>query len=192
MSTRIPPSLDDADTDLPVRALTWFVIWAAVRAERKVADAIQALDHQVYLPVSVHWSRRGVGRRQKPRVKVERPLLDRYLIVGLENPEEWPVIRRLDGVEKVVGKLDKPGIDAMFEMKAQQALGLWDETLTIPFEVGQTVRLTESAGQFADWNGRIEKLERGEKARVELWNRMLGRFVGTPITVSLDDLEAVA
>ncbi len=169
---------------------TWYVIWVADRTQAKVAAALQAADFDVYFPVSVHWSRRGIGKREKPRVKIERPLLDRYMIVGLDDPDGWPEVARTENVERVLGKLDPPGVDAMFDMKAQQALGTWDYTIEPAWETGERVRLTE--GAYADWTGRIERVERGEKARLELWDRMLGKWSGNPITVPLAVLEKVA
>lgn len=169
---------------------TWFVIWVADRTQAKVAAALQAADFDVYFPVSVHWSRRGIGKREKPRVKIERPLLDRYMIVGLDDPDGWPVVSRMENVDRVLGKLDPRGVDAMFEMKAQQALGTWDYTLEPAWEIGERVRVKE--GPYADWTGRIERVEHGEKARLELWNKMLGRWMGKPVLAPLMDLERVA
>jgi transcription antitermination factor NusG len=166
----------------------WYVIWTAQSSEMKVADTLQAMNYDVYLPVEIRWSRHGVGKHRKPKRKIQRPLMDRYVLVQIDEEIGWGEVRRVEGVERVVGRLDENGKTALYEMKVAQALGTWDYTNEPTFDVGQRVRLTERAGALADWTGRIEEV-RGEKVRVELWDRIMGKF-RKAVVVSLDDLEA--
>ncbi len=167
----------------------WHVLFVSPKAEMKVADTLQAMNYDVYLPVEIRWSRHGVGRHRKPKRKIERPLMDRYVLVQIaDNAEDRAEVRYVEGVERIVGRLDEAGKDALYAMKTNQALGLWDYTSEPSFDVGQIVRLTERAGALADWTGRIEDI-RGEKVRVELWDRIMGKF-RKAVVVGLDDLEA--
>jgi transcription antitermination factor NusG len=171
-------------------SIRWFVIWTAQSSEMKVADTLQAMNYDVYLPVEIRWSRHGVGRHRKPKKKIARPLMDRYVLVQIDDEIGWGEVRRVEGVERVVGRLDKIGVDALYEMKTAQALGTWDYTHEPTFDQGQPVRLTAGAGAYAGWTGRIERIDHGDKAKVELWDRIMHRWLSKPVKVSLDDLEA--
>jgi transcription antitermination factor NusG len=65
------------------RGLAWFCVWTAPWAEAQVAKALREAGLGVYVPVEAL----AVARRGK-LVEVERPLLGRYVFVGLNAC--WP------------------------------------------------------------------------------------------------------
>lgn len=76
------------------RGLAWYCLWTAPRAEPQVATALREAGLGVYVPVEVL----AVARRGK-LVDIERPLLGRYVFVGLSGAKpEWDVVQQaLDG-----------------------------------------------------------------------------------------------
>lgn len=76
------------------RGRAWYCLWTAPRAEGKVAKALREAGLGVYVPVEAL----AIARRGK-LVEVERPLLGRYVFVGLNGAQpEWDEVRRaLDG-----------------------------------------------------------------------------------------------
>lgn len=174
----------------------WYCAWTALKSEMKAADALHAMGFDVYLPTETVWSRKGVYRNQPsrrrkqsiPREKVERPLYDRYIFVGMEDPDAWPEATSIAEVERFLGKPTLINKDALYKLKALHAKGTWDYTTEAVWEAGEAVRMAN--GPFADWTGQIEEIRHGHQVKVELWNRLLQR----PQTVicALDDLERVA
>jgi transcription antitermination factor NusG len=75
------------------RGLAWFVLWTAPRAEMRVAEPLREAGIAVYVPVEAL----SLARREV--VEVERPLLGRYVFVGLNAARpEWDFVRAaLDG-----------------------------------------------------------------------------------------------
>lgn len=93
----VPPSISsktikkidrNALRNAPER-LSWFVAETAVKAEPRIITKLQELRIEAYQPVETHIRR--LGRR---RIKVETPLLPRYLFVRL--PVLW---------DKAIGKM---------------------------------------------------------------------------------------
>lgn len=76
------------------RGLAWFCLWTVPRAEAQVAQALREAGLGVYVPIEAL----AVVRRGK-LVEVERPLLGRYLFVGLNGARpEWEAVScALDG-----------------------------------------------------------------------------------------------
>lgn len=76
------------------RGLAWYCLWTAPRAEGEVAQALRKAGLDVYVPVEAL----AIARRGK-LVEVERPLLSRYMFVGLNGARpEWDAVHRaLDG-----------------------------------------------------------------------------------------------
>jgi transcription antitermination factor NusG len=76
------------------RGRAWYCLWTAPRAEAEVAQALREAGLAVYVPVEAL----SVTRRGR-LVEVERPLLSRYVFVGLNGAEpEWSAVHRaLDG-----------------------------------------------------------------------------------------------
>lgn len=76
------------------RGLAWYCLWTAPRAEARVADALREAGLAVYVPVEAL----AVARRGK-LVEVQRPVLGRYVFVGLHPVRpEWEFVHAaLDG-----------------------------------------------------------------------------------------------
>jgi len=186
MSLLIPPRLDEANTDLPIRALHWHVIWSKRGAEMAAADALYAEGYDVYVPMETIWNNRIPVN--KPRETAERPLFKRYLFAACEEPSTWIGMCRVEGVERVMGKLGPVETMRLYQMKAEQARGDYDTT------IDRTPKLVLEPGQMVEVNYEdrllpAEIIAMSEEQRGEV---LLIGFLGrnTKAQIAVDQVKA--
>ena len=157
--------------------MNWYVVYTKPKAERRVELGLRELGLQAYCPVETFWKRRrtnGQGRGGKAKMgkdRARRPLLTRYLFVGLES-DNFHLVRSVDGVDAVIANAGKPVRvsygDWIEPLMTAETLGAFDRTQgKLSFKAGQPVRVT--AGVFKGAVGRVMEAKSGEdRVRVML------------------------
>lgn len=179
MSYRIPPSLDEADGNLPMEAPRWFVLRVVggreSRALAALGDLLRPKGLVAYAPCEVRWRRKD-GRRGK----VRRPLVPGYLFV-LATSDLFHLIRAVEGV---IGFLTRPTaagpqpcaapLEFITSLFVCDLFKVYDATHgTGPmFKVNEPVKV--AVGPYADWAGRVMGMGDDGRVRVLLAS-MLGR-----------------
>jgi transcription antitermination factor NusG len=164
----------------PERA--WFVVRSSIRSEKRAAFGLERAGFDVFVPMVIE--ERAV--RGKLR-EMQRPLLVRYLFVGLPieaHRRRFDLVREVDGVEDVLAISGAP--------RAVQAIVLQrlaDECCEVPppdvpFKPGDLVRIVE--GPFRTFEAYVDGVM--PDGRVRVLASLLGRQ--TPMDVEAAELEA--
>lgn len=176
----------------------WYLLSVLPQAENWISATLIGLKvANVYSPLcakdEVVWSRQPLtGKRIRTGIKrVMRPMLPGYLFVRCDYEAEWPKIRARVPKEKMSTVNNNNGAPYVIHNILMQAL--YEKELkeigekqnrTDDFKPGDAVRLL--TGPFADWIGKIERLDSGERIRILL--DLFGR--GTPVVMSVSEIEA--
>jgi transcription antitermination factor NusG len=132
----------------PTDSPTWFVLYVNAGRERQVAEDLEAFGFSAFCPMEVEWRLKPRQQRRKgtpDRVKHERPLLSRYVFVGMPQTGPWRTVKLIDGVvdalksDGLYWRVPSPAID---RMRAAYEAGLFDKT------VSEAQRLSEMIGQI--------------------------------------------
>lgn len=191
MSYRIPPSMDDADTCLPLEVKRWYIAYTKVRRERHALIGLQEDGLRAYLPQMTDWIMHA-----RKKSKVERPLFPRYLFVELsaDSPEFYKVRANRD-IECLVGTCGSPAAirpETVGDIRSAEAAGEFDltngEDPNDPYKAGDSV-MVRIGGKFAGWPGRVVRMT--DAQRVEVLIRGIGGKEHTK-TFGPDELEAAA
>lgn len=159
----------------------WYVLRAISGKEAKVKEYIDAelghnqflADHvfQVLLPVEKHTSMRN-GKR----VVSEKLSLPGYVLVEANlTPEVASTLRFMPNVLGFLGGMTNPS--PVRKAEVNRMLGTADEselveTVDIPYEVGESVKVTD--GPFSGFHGVIEEVNK-EKCKLKVMVMIFGR-----------------
>lgn len=94
--------------------MPWYVLYTKPRQEKKVADALNAMEIEAYCPlitVVKQWSDR--------KKKVQLPLIASYVFVRIEEHKRDEVFR-ISGIVRYLFWLGKPAIVRAIEIEALQ------------------------------------------------------------------------
>lgn len=175
--------------------LKWYVVRAISGKEKKVKDYIELeIDRlglsdyvkQVLIPTEkVYQIRKG------KKVSKERNFFPGYVLVEAAMVGEVPHV--IKGITNVIGFLGaKKGGEpmALRQSEVNRILGKvdelaeTDEELTIPFVVGETVKVID--GPFNNFNGVVEEINE-EKKKLKVMVKIFGRK--TPLELSYMQVE---
>jgi transcription antitermination factor NusG len=119
----------------PTDSPTWFVLYVNAGRERQVAEDLAAFGFHAFCPMEVEWRLKPRQQRRKgvpDRVKHERPLLSRYVFVGMGSGGPWRTVKLIDGVVDALKSdgrywpVPSPAID---RMRAAYEAGDFDRTI---------------------------------------------------------------
>jgi transcription antitermination factor NusG len=175
----------------PTDAPTWFVLYVNAGREKAVAEDLAEFGFSAFCPMEVEWRLKPRQQRRKgvpDRVKHERPLLSRYVFVGMPVGGPWRTVKLIDGVVDALKSdgrywpVPSPAIDRMRD--AYEA-GMYDRTC-IEAErlialIGQVVDL--KSGPFA---GLSAKVTAASAKYVSAEIDMMGR--ATTLKLALEDV----
>lgn len=187
----------DKRTEAPqslASGLDWFALVTNPNCEWRALAGLREAGIDAFLPVLSKWVSRSAIRRE-----VERPLFARYLFVGQPvGAANWWKIRRVDGVERVVGvdgvPMRIPAAD-LARLAQWQAEGRFEFDMHgrprwkpsgggEPFEVGAQVTVT--SGPFASFLA-VVKATAGFEKPVETMLSIFGRE--TIVHIPVEDLQ---
>jgi transcription antitermination factor NusG len=103
--------------------------------EKAVAEDLAAFGFHAFCPMEVEWRlkpRQQRGKGKPDRVKHERPLLSRYVFVGMGSGGPWRTVKLIDGVVDALKSdgrywpVPSPAID---RMRAAYEAGDFDKTI---------------------------------------------------------------
>ena len=149
----------------------WFLVHTQPKAERKAQWHLKAQGFCTYLPQICKTVRHARQLRT-----VQAPVFPRYLFVILDlERDRWLSVRSTVGVSHLIGRQDgrpTPVPTGIVEAMISQSDG---ESLRLDagFVKGQRVRIL--AGPFADFIGKLERLD--EAGRVQVLLEMMGTAV---------------
>lgn len=141
----------------PTDSPTWYVLYVNAGREAQVAEDLEAFGFHAFAPMETLWRlvpKQQRGKGKPDRVKHDRPLISRYVFVGMGEGGPWRTVKLLDGVVDAL-KADGhywpvPGT-VIDRMKAAYEAGDFDRTLIeaerLSALVGQMVQIKR--GPFA-------------------------------------------
>ncbi len=160
----------------------WYVLKTVSGKEAKVKEYIEAeLKHneqlsqfvsQVVIPMEKHATQRSDGKR----VVKEKVSLPGYIFVEAEMKGDVAhTLRFMPNVLGFLGGMDNPS--PVKQSEINRMLGNAEETeivneVTIPFEVNETVKVTD--GPFSGFSGVIEEVNT-EKRKLKVMVKIFGR-----------------
>ncbi len=160
----------------------WYVLMTVRGKEAKVKEYIEAqMKHipllaqcvsQVLIPMEKHATQRSDGKR----VVKEKVSLPGYVFVEAEmKGDVAPTLRFMPNVLGFLGGMDNPS--PVKQSDINRMLGTAEETeieneVNIPFEVNETVKVTE--GPFNGFSGVIEEVNT-EKRKLKVMVKIFGR-----------------
>lgn len=158
MSHRIPPSMDEADSLMPLEASRWFAVRTTGGRERAALDGLTERKFTAYLPMSTHKRSHKTGDR-----RVLRPLFPGYVFV-LCTSEDFAAIRETEAVAQFVryvkgGEMTPMAfpLTAIISLQADECAGLFDYTRAIKLQYrpqkGDKVKVT--AGPWQSYIGKL-------------------------------------
>ena len=170
----------------------WYAIQTTAGHENKVRTLLEkriaessdpnVIIHQVLVP-----TQEVMEIKAGKKTKVTRNLYPGYILVeALMNEETQYFINSINGIIKFLGAGSTP--QPLREREVNKILGRIDEVkepvedVTIPFDVGDAVDVTE--GPFSDFSGTVEEVY-PEKGKVKVTVSLFGR----PTSVELDYLQ---
>jgi transcription antitermination factor NusG len=166
-------------TLVPLPEPQWYAVMVRPRQEVRAAGRLSGMGYQTFVPIErVRTLRRVPGQQRKVVRIVDRPLMSRYIFVGLYYRSQGLYhVTNCDLVSCVVTfdgapvRVPNPVIDALMAADGERAkLGVLDEVKRKPFRSGQAVRL-RAGHMFADFIAEIEVIEdQGNKVRA--WAEM--------------------
>lgn len=166
----------------------WHVAVTAPRAELKARDnIIDDLGFDAYVPIE-----RTRVRREHHVAEVMRPLMPRYLFVGVDpNRQEWQLLKGVKGIADVLMTAnDVPGYvpaAAIAAMRKAELVGDFDYTKrgSDMFHVNEEVRVSD--GPFAGHNALIEEfVAKMRSATAKKRAKLLVSLMGRMCSVEMD------
>jgi transcription antitermination factor NusG len=181
-----------ADQHGEITPTHWCVLWVAPSYEAKAAADIVRAGYAAFVPMAARWRKartRQVAKGQERRIRIESPLLPRYVFAGLDpDRQPWRPLADAEGVVDVI-RTDAGQsrlAAAIVALRAACDAGQYDETIQAAQRLaermaslmGRKVRIR--AGAFAGHEG-IATRARG-KTDIEV-------DVGLPVVVALDGVS---
>lgn len=154
----------------------WHILRTEPNSERRAAEwlagpAVAAV-YDVYLPMELKFCRPRIAGRRQPTTPVERPLIPGYLFAKVNHLIiDWGRVRASPGVLGLLmfngapATLTEHGIEAVRMIEADQRKPP-SKRAVHRFKVGQVVSIAE--GLFAGYRGIIQRLDKNDKAVLEL------------------------
>ena len=155
--------------------MSWYVLYTAARAEKKVEERLKEIAVEVYLPIH------RTKRRWSDRVKVvDLPLFSSYIFVRIPEHKLRDLLQ-IYGVSRIVFYLGRPAIVKDHEIDTiKEFLNIAENRQIV--SVGDTVQIL---------NGALET-KKGEVMRVESDKVILFlEELGAKIYVSLSDVNKI-
>lgn len=149
--------LENPTSPPPVEALwerCWFAVFTGFGQEWFAMRAAEKAGFSTYLPVLARWH----NTRYKIKRAIERPLLTRYLFVGVPSPSARPraltdaeqsALKNCYGIQAILGRLGAPvsvPIENLVQLVGEQLEGVYDATRDMAVVAGQDVLI--AAGPF--------------------------------------------
>lgn len=154
--------------------IQWYAIYTHTGNEKRAEIELKERGYEVYLPVETVWC-----RHSRSKTRRDRPLLVRYLFVGLKVGQSFYQVRSAPGVEKILGLNDGKPLQVPQEfitrLKDAQSQGEFDKTGKPPLPAyvrDQTVRI--NAGKFTGFTALFVSATTNQRARVLLKGRLSG------------------
>jgi len=176
-------------------SLKWYVLRAVGGKERKVKEYIESeinrLDIHDYIAQILIPTEKVFQVRNGKKVTKDRPFFPGYMLIEAMLVGEIPHI--LKSIPNVIGFLGevKGGAPAPVRMsEVNRILGKvdeladTDETVTVPYYVGDSVKVTD--GPFNNFSGIIEEVN-SEKKKLKVMVKIFGRK--TPLELSFMQVE---
>lgn len=168
---------------------SWAVLYVEPRAESAVKYGIEEVGGEAFVPVERF--RRRIEKRNLWK-HVEQPIFSRYVFGRSPVPNEWGVLKAIDGVVDVLCNNDQPSlvspafIDAL---RKAEAYGVFDKTKNgpEPFNVGELVRV--SSGPFAGHNVIIDLIHKLKSTTAKKRAKVLLDFMGRQSKFDVDVCE---
>jgi transcription antitermination factor NusG len=119
----------------PTDSPTWYVLYVNAGRERQVAEDLAEFGFSAFCPMEVEWRLKPRQQRRKgvpDRVKHERPLLSRYVFVGMGSGGPWRTVKLIDGVVDALksdGRYWPVPAPAIDRMRAAYEAGDFDRTI---------------------------------------------------------------
>lgn len=155
--------------------MSWYVLYTAARAEKKVEERLKDLGVEVYLPIH------RTKRKWSDRVKVvDLPLFSSYVFVCIPEHKLRDLLQ-VYGVSRIVFYLGRPAIVKDYEIDAIKEFLYIAENRQI-VSVGDTVQIL--SGALESKQGEVMRVE---SDRVILFLEELG----AKIYVSLSDVNKI-
>ncbi len=170
----------------------WYIVHAYSNFEKKVGDSIllsakekglESLIEEIYVPTEeITEMRRG------RKVNTERRFFPGYVLVNMVmNDETYHLIKDTPKVTGFLGSGNKPMPVPQKEVDRIRGVvedGEAAPRLTITFEIGETVHVTD--GPFASFSGLVEDVDE-ETARLKVAVSIFGR--ATPVELEFTQVE---
>lgn len=160
----------------------WFVVQTNIKSERKAEDNLRLAGFDVYLPT---YRVEIKNKRTNTYITRERPLLMRYMFVGMDmRAQHFGFVRACEGVESLLGVNGTPipvparDIEALylaeFDMRfddtraarihRKEEAATRKQTLEMKYAKGNAVTVT--AGPFASFGGLVDEVTKKGNVRV--------------------------
>ena len=172
----------------------WYIVHAYSNFEKKVAESIreqarnQGLEEEfseILVPTED-----VVEIRRGRKVNSERKFFPGYVLVKMELTDEaYHLIKNTPKVTGFLGSGSKP--IPVSEKEVSRIIGAIEEGVerpkpTISFEIGESVRITDS--NFAGFNGSVEQVDE-ERSRLRVTVSIFGR--ATPVELEYGQVEKI-
>lgn len=139
----------------------WYVVRTNIRCEAKANDNLRKAGFETYLP-RMRFERKN--KRKRTIQTFDRPLMLRYLFVGLPRHEQHiGFVRACEGVERVLGDVD-------------------DHPIPVPFALVSGLFLAEANLEFDDT--REARIHRKEEAKTKKATVAMKYFPGSEWIIS--------
>src|SRR6202789_351860 len=170
----------------------WYAVHAYSNFENKVADSIREqakqrgladLFEEILVP-----KEKVIEVRRARKVDADRKFFPGYVLVKMEMTDEaYHLIKNTPKVTGFLGSGSKPM--PVSEKEVARIIGAIEEGVerpkpTVTFEIGESVRITES--NFAGFNGTVEQVDE-ERARLRVTVSIFGR--ATPVELEYAEVE---
>ena len=170
----------------------WYIVHAYSNFEKKVAESIreQARQHglddsfsEILVPTE-----EVVEIRRGRKVNAERKFFPGYVLVKMDlSDEAYHLIKNTPKVTGFLGSGSKPM--PVSEKEVQRIVGAIEEGVerpktTIRFDIGETVRITDS--NFAGFTGQVERVDE-DRQRLYVTVSIFGR--ATPVELEFSQVE---
>ena len=169
---RVNAAIDTSPIIAPPTPAGWYVVWSEARAEKKVAERMEAKGYDVWLPTVT------TARQWSDRLKqVTVPLFPGYLFARTPEHEGYVPLLRTPGVLTLVKEGSKPAlltqsyVSRLRAVVQSPAIEVEPVADAITYHPGDEVEVQE--GALAGFRGVVTEL-RGRR-RLIVWVAALGR-----------------
>ncbi len=170
----------------------WYIVHAYSNFEKKVAESIREQAHQHGLDDSFSEilvpTEDVVEIRRGRKVNAERKFFPGYVLVKMDlSDEAYHLIKNTPKVTGFLGSGSKPM--PVSDKEVQRIVGAIEEGVerpkaTIRFDIGETVRITDS--NFAGFTGQVERVDE-DRQRLYVTVSIFGR--ATPVELEFAQVE---